>query len=118
MESATSQEFSFPKQEIISSTKFQNYTDQQIKLSTQTDKEAPLVLANIFYPGWLAYVDGQKTPIRKVDFMFDSVVVPEGNHIVEFKFKPRSFYNGLYISTISLIATILIAIFLWKRKYQ
>jgi len=116
--SAVSSDFEFPRQEINATSTFTEYSDQSFKLQTSLDKEAPLVLSNVFYPGWQAYIDGQKTEVKKVNFMFQSILVPKGEHSVEFKFQPKSFYNGLYISIAAVIATILFSVFLWRKKYQ
>jgi len=116
--SAVSTDFEFPKQQINADATFIDYSDQSFKLKTSSNNQAPLVLSNVFYPGWQAFIDGQKTEVKKVNFMFQSILVPKGQHQVEFKFQPQSFYNGLYISVAATIATILFSIFLWKRKYQ
>lgn len=115
---AASQEFEFPNQEINSSIKIINYQDQNFELATTSDKDAPLIVSNVFYPDWRAFVDGNEVQIRRVNFMFQSIMVPHGTHKIEFKFKPKSFYNGLYISSASFISTLIIALYLWRRKYQ
>jgi len=116
--SATSYKFSFEKQNILAKVNFEKYTDQVLVLKTVTDKESPLIISNVFYPGWQAYIDGKKTDIHEVDYMFQSVIIPEGRHEVKFQFRPKSFYNGLYLSILGLFGAILISIFLWKRKYR
>lgn len=115
---ATSGEFEFPKQELTAQVSFENYQDQNLTLSVQTDRQAPLILTNVYYPGWKAYIDDQPVPIYKVDFMFQSIIVPQGSHQIEFKYQPDSFYNGLYLSVAALSGTILFSLYLWKRKYQ
>ncbi len=114
--SAVSSTFSFEAKDNTSSVLISSYQDQSLVLNTNTQKQAPLVLSNVFYPGWNAFVDGHKTEVKRVNFMFQSVVVPEGKHTVEFKYQPKSFYNGLYISALGLFLTIISAAFLWSRK--
>lgn len=115
-ESFASSEFSHPKQINNTSTSFDNYSDQNFALSVFTEKESPLIVSNAFYPGWQAFIDGNKTNIYKANFMFQSIIIPQGNHKIEFKFQSQSFYNGLYVSTVGLIATILTAIIIWRKK--
>lgn len=115
--SAVSSEFSFNKQEFTSKVDFTNYKDQRFQLNVTSDKEAPLVVSNPYYPGWEALVDNKITPIKRVNYMFQSIIIPQGEHDVEFRYRPSSFYNGLYIS---IASTGLLAVFLllWKKRYQ
>ena len=115
---ATSQEFDFRQEGTSSRVRFEKYTDQSQALSAQTDKDAPLILTNVFYPGWQATVDGRTVPIKKANFMFQSIIVPAGTHKVEFNFLPQSFYNGAYTSLAGLGGSFLVGVYLWKRKYQ
>ncbi len=94
-----------------------SYKDQSIALQTSSLKESPLIAININYPGWQAYIDGQKTEIKEVNFLLQSVIVPAGQHLVELKFQPKSFYNGLYLSLAGLAATAL-AGFLIRAKRE
>ncbi|MDO8487444.1 MAG: YfhO family protein [Candidatus Curtissbacteria bacterium] len=114
---ATSKDFSFPRQVLIGQVKINSYSDSSITLKTSLDKEAPLVLTNINYPGWKAEIDGKETKINEVDFMFQSALIPAGEHIVDFKYKPQSFYNGLYLTLAGIAISIASLIFLCRKKY-
>ena len=95
-----------------------NYSDQSIILSVATQHEAPLVTSTVFYPGWIVYVDSRKQEIEKVNFMFQAVLVPEGRHKVEFKYEPKSVYNGFRLAGIGAFLTLLATIYLWRKRYQ
>ena len=115
---AVSIDLSFENQNFSSLVNFEKYHDQSFSLRVSTDKQAPLIVSNVFYPGWQAFIDGQKTQIYKVNFMFQSVIIPQGNHSVEFKYRPRSFYNGLYLSAFGIILTAILFYLLWQRRFQ
>ena len=83
-----------------------------------TKNKAPLIISNTTYPGWEATIDGLPSEIMQVNYMFQSIIVPKGKHVIEIKYQPISFYNGLRISTIGIAMTILATLYLWKRKYQ
>jgi uncharacterized membrane protein YfhO len=69
-----------------------------------------LVLSEIYYPaGWTAYIDGQETEVYKTDYLFRSIIVPAGQHKVEFKFDPASYSTG---KNISFAANIFVVIML------
>lgn len=49
-----------------------------------------------YYPGWKAYLDGKEVPIYKTNVMFMSVVVPDGEHLLEFRyFNKTAFYAAI-----------------------
>ena len=81
-----------------------------------------LVFSEIYYPaGWKAYIDGNETEIYKTDYLLRSIVVPPGQHQVEFKFHPASYYTGKSISitaNIIIVLVLLIGIggFYFKKK--
>ncbi len=115
--SATSRDFSFPKQSSNGEVKISSYSDSQVTLKTSQSLQAPLVITNIYYPGWKVFIDGKETKINEVDFMFQSVLVPSGNHTIDFKYHPQSFYNGLYLTLVGLAISATTLIFLWRKKY-
>jgi hypothetical protein len=60
------------------------------------DLDAPglVVVADTYYPGWSATVDGAPTPIFPADLLFRAVYAPAGRHRVELRYAPRSFTYG------------------------
>jgi hypothetical protein len=64
-----------------------------------------LVLADTFYPGWQAEVDGVPTPILVADHAFRAVRVSSGEHTVVFVYRPWSVRLGLAISLCAALAT-------------
>jgi hypothetical protein len=57
-----------------------------------------LVLSEVVFPGWTAAVDGQDTPIARADGLFRAVWLPSGLHEVVFRYRPRSFFLGVFSS--------------------
>jgi len=72
-----------------------------------------VVLADQFYPGWKAYIDGRQTRIYKTNGVQRGVAVPEGEHVLVFKYVPRQIYASFILSSILLVLTLL---FLFKLK--
>lgn len=71
----------------------------------ETNAAAPafLVLADTFYPGWRADVDGARTPIHLTDFALRGVAVPAGRHTVTFAFASAARRVGFLQSLVSLV---------------
>lgn len=61
-----------------------------------------LRLADTYYPGWRARVDGALVPIFPVDGAFRGVHVPTGAREVEFRYGPASFQWGRVVSFAAL----------------
>jgi hypothetical protein len=62
-----------------------------------------LVLTDVYYPGWKAFVDGQERKIYRTDHIFRSVFLEGGEHEVRFIFDPLSFRIGLYLTLSTLL---------------
>ena len=66
----------------------EGYAPTHVVLSTGAASAGYLVLADLDYPGWRAWVDGQPAPIITVDGLFRAVELPTGDHRVEFRYLP------------------------------
>ena len=62
-----------------------------------------LFVSNSWHPGWMAFVDGEPTPVLKANLAFSAVPLPEGmgERRVELLFRPASSYLGLLVSLLS-----------------
>ncbi|MFN0111588.1 MAG: YfhO family protein [Blastocatellia bacterium] len=78
------------------------YESNRLAIETNSDKPAVLVVSEIHYPGWVAMLDGQKTPIHKTDFLLRGVIVPAGKHTVEMSYRAPQARNGAIISLLTL----------------
>lgn len=75
-------------------------TPNEVTVQTDTDERARLVLADTFYPGWIAEVDGVKKPISIAQGIFKAVEIESGEHTVVFKFQPGTFVVGMFLGLI------------------
>jgi len=75
-------------------------SDNGTRIEIDVDSPLPgmLILADAFYPGWRATVDGAEAPIFPVDGLFRGVPVKEGKHRVVFRYNPFSVKLGAWIS--------------------
>jgi len=78
------------------------------------------VFSEIYYDkGWDAYIDGVKTPYARADYVLRALVVPAGNHKIEFKFEPKSYVTGEKVSLAGSVLLVLLiagALFFEYRK--
>jgi uncharacterized membrane protein YfhO len=79
-----------------------------------TSSEAPgvLLMAQTWYPGWQARVDGGDwQPVLRADAAFQAVPVPAGQHTVELRFRsPRQTW-GIVIALLTLVIVVVLMIF-------
>ncbi|MCK3683742.1 YfhO family protein [Maribellus sp. YY47] len=82
-----------------------------LKYAFHSDSEQLTVFSEIYYDkGWDAYIDGQKAPYFRANYVLRAMSVPAGKHTIEFKFEPRSYFVGNKISYISSIIFIILAL--------
>ena len=74
-------------------------------------RDCVLVLADGYYPGWRAEIDGAPAEIFPAYYAFRGVVMPAGQHQVEFTYDPASYRVGLWISIVSTALSALAALY-------
>lgn len=84
------------------------YGPNRVRIFVRTAEPTLLVLSDIFYPGWRAFLDREPTPLYKTNGIFRGVVVPSGEHIVEMRFFPSSLRLGAGLAVIGLCFVIFI----------
>ena len=103
------------KELINGKVRVKTYKPDYISIETDTPSESMLFLSDSYYPGWTAYVDRVEKKIYRADYTFRSVVVPQGKHKIEFRFKPVVFLHGLYASVFGLVVLAGTVFYLRKR---
>lgn len=73
-----------------------------------TEPQAILVLADTYYPGWAATVDGIPTPIYPVNIKERGIRLTQGTHEIVWTYEPASYRWGLQITVITLVLTLLL----------
>ncbi|MBI5090825.1 MAG: YfhO family protein [Candidatus Hydrogenedentes bacterium] len=86
------------------------YSSTRVSVTVDAAQECYLVLADAFYPGWSATIDGKPAEIFPADYAFRGLVVPAGLHTVEYTYNPLSFRIGLAISSTTLILSVILAL--------
>jgi len=106
-----------------------HYTANEVLLTVQARAPCFLVLADSYFPGWLAFIRPpeaadparaeQNLPIYRADGNFRAVQVPAGRHVVRFKYSPNSVKYGLYLCFLAGITLVLaLAAWAWARLYR
>lgn len=105
-----------------SSAEITAYSSNRIQLTAETDRPGYLVLSEVYYPGWKAYVDGKPVPLLQGDYAFRAVYLKPGKHSVTMSFESLAWQVGLGISSVAwaggVIFLLLIAVwhFFFRRR--
>lgn len=93
------------------SIKLQTYKPNDLVYQTSNKNEGIAVFSEIYYDkGWNAYVDGKETPYFRCNYVLRGMVIPAGDHKVEFKFEPKDYYTGETVAYISSFLLIIIGL--------
>ncbi len=86
------------------------YEPTRIVLEAEAAAGGILVLSEVYYPSWRAYVDGQETRIYRANHALRALPLEAGSHRVELVYDPLSFKIGFVISATVLTITACIAV--------
>ena len=87
------------------------FDPNSVIVKTKSAQPSILILSANHFPGWRAYVDGNFVTNLRVDYNLRGVVLPVGEHTVEFIYRPKSVLIGAVISLLTLIGLVI-----WWRR--
>jgi hypothetical protein len=100
-----------PVLDSAAAIKLIEYKPNALKYQVNTSRDQLVVFSEIYYDkGWNAYVDGEKMPHFRANYVLRAMVVPAGKHLVEFRFEPRVYRVGERVSFASSLLVILLAV--------
>jgi hypothetical protein len=86
-----------------------DYKPNYLKYEVNAATDQLAVFSEVYYEnGWSAFIDGKKASYFRTDYILRGMIIPSGQHIVEFKFHPASYYTGEKISLASSVLLLLI----------
>lgn len=92
------------RQDAVEITK---YNPREVEIEVSAKAKAFLLLNDTYYPGWKAYIDGEKVEIYRANFFLRGIKVPAGKHSILFVYDPISFKIGSVISAIGILIIII-----------
>ena len=85
----------------------ESYRLNDVSIAVDTPGAALVRLADLWYPDWVASVDGRPAEIIKADYLLRAVAVPAGHHRIEFHYRSKAVRDGLAVSLASLLIAVL-----------
>lgn len=87
-------------------------------MRVETDKPGVLFIAENYFPGWKAYINGSDSEILRANYTFMALVVPSGKSEIDLIYQPKSFSLGARISGISFLGLLVMGIYLLWKNYK
>lgn len=92
----------------LSVIKLSSYKPNHLIYEADAKKDEFAVFSEIYYDkGWNAYLDGKEMPYIRVNYVLRAMKIPQGNHKIEFKFEPKSYFTGEKIGFASSLILLL-----------
>jgi hypothetical protein len=92
------------------------YEANRVVIETTVSQAGFLFLSDVYYPGWRARLDGREETVYRADYLFRAVLVPPGQHVIEFAFDPLAFKMGLAVALTIVVALVAAAIVRLSRR--
>jgi hypothetical protein len=78
--------------------------DEAVEVEATLERPGLVVLADAYFPGWRATVDGASAPVLPTNHLFRGVAAPAGSHRIRFTYEPLSVYVGAVASVVGWLA--------------
>ncbi len=95
---------------------YTKYSAGQFAVVAQTPAPAFVVLAEVWYPGWTATVNGVQAQVLRANTAFMAVEVPAGENTIEFQFNSPMVAVGLAITIVTFLIIGLALFGIIRRK--
>jgi len=94
-----------PRVETLNKSKVEinQYLPNQITINFDNPSDTQLILRDSYYPGWIAKINNQETPITSYKDIYRQINLPKGSGNVEFIYQPKSFKIGMYLTMSGII---------------
>lgn len=96
----------------------ERWEEDDVVVATQSAAPAWLVLADTWYPGWTASVNGAPAPILRGNVNFRAVRIPAGRGTVAFAYRPASVRWGMALTLLGVLLPLGGLGLWWSRRHR
>jgi hypothetical protein len=98
-----------PATDSLATLELTEYEPNYLKYQAKTGTDQVAVFSEIYYSkGWTATIDGEPAEHFRANYVLRAMVVPAGEHTIEFSFKPQSYFMGEKIALASSLVFLLL----------
>jgi hypothetical protein len=92
------------------------YKANHLSYTSSATKKQFAVFSEIYYDkGWNAYIDGELVPHVRANYLLRAMPIPSGQHTIEFKFEPQTYYAT---ENITLFSSLIVIIALFGAVFK
>ena len=106
---------------VMGSIQLTDYKPDELTFTTSSNQEQLAVFSDVYYPkGWDVFIDGKKSEIIRADYTLRALMIPAGEHTIEFRFEPQTYKTGVIFayagSAIVFFLIIGLVFYFWKNR--
>jgi hypothetical protein len=94
----------------------ESYGAHRVDIRVSMRRSGYLVLADTYYPGWQAKLDGRPVQVLRANVSQRAVYVSEGDHRIVFEFHSRAIGRGLAITSSSILLVVVMSLVILLRR--
>jgi hypothetical protein len=88
---------------------------ESLRVEAESEGKGTLVVADAWWPGWEATIDGRPVTIHRADGLVRAVRWPAGRHVLEMHYRPPEIRRGLVVSALG-VALLAAGVVLLRRR--
>lgn len=77
------------------------YSPNRLEYEYSAANDALALFSEVYYPGWVAEVDGQKINLIRANYIMRAAELPKGKHTLVMSFEPEAYKKGGVMAVIS-----------------
>jgi hypothetical protein len=94
----------------------QRWQASKLHFEIEMESKGFLVISDLYFPGWIAKVDGKPESISRANHAFRAVYLSPGHHLVEFFYRPQYFVIGLIITIVTILTSLISSLFFYLKS--
>lgn len=99
--------------------KILKYTPNHIQIDTSQNQSKQIVLAEVYSPGWKAFLDGKKEiEIKQTRDALRLVDIDSNTKFIDFKYQPLNFETGKSITISTIFLLLFVGLFNLKNELE
>jgi uncharacterized membrane protein YfhO len=86
-----------------------SYAPNKLTYKSNSNIDQLALFSEIYYPkGWKAKIDGEPASHFRANYILRAMIIPKGEHTIEFEFRPASYYTGEKVALASSVILLLL----------